>query len=791
MKRIVTLLLIWAVCLSVLPLPTSAQETYNPYTDAEKESIYLRYLDIESDAETIFGENANVSYQKTLDRIENETIGFFKLELSWALDAASYLIGEYPDKQDYTEILANLMTMQSSDLAEQIQNQSQYDDLKDGMDYFMDAMSIVSDMTGVPSDVASIPSFLKDIAPIIDAVTGGAEVLIENGEQAKYYAVSIGDYVQSRLFLEAICKYADNKTLREVASSLLPSNHKLLEKRLEYLKDSLETSAVYQAKFFLENLSFKLLKETNLYKNKEIVKWFVDGAEKGIEFLLSVPSAAFKATILRGDILYGTSDTFNRYQEMKIVSDIADAIVKANHHVQTPSRYDSPDALNIIQTKCNYYKMLIVTHARGEYLIYQLLINDAGRLSDLKVLFDAFKEPGKTTESWYNKQVSVMLEYYDILNNIFVLADETETTTDLGNVPQEATEFNGHFYYIYNVDTGITWKGAKQYCESQGGYLVTITSPEEQEFISELVQNQEKRSYWIGLTDEEESGVWRWVTDEPFSYSNWGYNEPNHGYGGKEHYVAIVSYDTSYDYPIFLGEWNDHANDRDIVQFGFICEWESSASSTPPSENHYETDSALGKYLAAAAKTTETGSWSEQLTLEADMSIAYEGGRIKTKMTLTADSDVSNYVENDLSQIEISSLANMKVMGQTYSWSTEYYDGVAHYEYTEPFQQSQSLKISPDFFNFEASVPEGAILTEEVSGNQIRFVISGKAMTETGIAAVQQISGVNNLEYEDVEVIATLSDTGSIEQVVMNFDAAMEFQGYDADVTYKIQYAFR
>lgn len=160
--------------------------------------------------------------------------------------------------------------------------------------------------------------------------------------------------------------------------------------------------------------------------------------------------------------------------------------------------------------------------------------------------------------------------------------------TDFGNIQYEsqkkgkfepsdilvdAVEFNGHYYYVYNLDTVTTWEEAKEYCESQGGYLATITSPEEQAFISDLVQNQEKRSYWIGLTDEEELGNWEWVNGETFSYSNWGQNEPNHGYGGTEHYVAIVSYDTKYDYPIFLGEWNDHTNDKDIEQFGFICEW--------------------------------------------------------------------------------------------------------------------------------------------------------------------------------------------------------------------------
>lgn len=363
------------------------------------------------------------------------------------------------------------------------------------------------------------------------------------------------------------------------------------------------------------------------------------------------------------------------------------------------------------------------------------------------------------------------------------VAEKYEEDKELGKLDQSSlptgvVSFNGHYYYVYDIDTITDWNMAQEYCEAQGGYLATITSPEEDAFLYSYITDAGYSSVMFGLTDQEQTDDWHWVTGEELSYQNWHPGEPNHQ-GGYEHYGMYYSKNTD-------GTWNDGSGRGGP----FLCEWGEYNVTTPPSENHYETDSALGKYLAAAAKTTETGSWSEQLTLEADMSIAYEGGRTKTKVTLTADSDVSNYAEDDLSQIEITSLANMKVMGQTYAWSTEYYDGVAHYEYTEPFQRSESLEIPPDFFDFEASIPEEAILTEEVSGNQIRFIVSGEEMTETGIAAVQQMSGVNNLECEDVEVIATLNDSGSINQIVMNFDASVKYQGYDADVTYKIQYTF-
>ena len=134
----------------------------------------------------------------------------------------------------------------------------------------------------------------------------------------------------------------------------------------------------------------------------------------------------------------------------------------------------------------------------------------------------------------------------------------------------------------------------------------------------------------------------------------------------------------------------------------------------------------------------------------------------------------------------ISEMENGKVY---YVWNTEYKDGVANYQYTEPFQKSQSLEIDPTFFDFETITSE-AILEEEASGNEIHFIVSGKKISETGISAIQQISGIENLNCGDVEVTVTLSDSGCIHQLLMNFDASVKYQGYDADVAYKVQYNF-
>lgn len=564
MKKIISLLLVITLCFSVLPISAFAQNAVNDYTDDEKEFIFLKYTNNEHMLDALFSNDTAIAYWSMVNDTEDN--GFLK----WSIDKASQIIGEYPDKQDYAEILANLIMMQSGDIAEQVQNQSQYDDLKGGFDYAMDIVGIAEDFVGGAK-------LLETISPIIDAATGGAEVIIDNVEQAKYYETSIRDYAQSKLFLEAVRNYAENKELRSAASSLLVANDKLLESRLEYLSNSAATLADYEAGFFVENLSFALLKTADIYQSDETVKWYVDCGEKlsdSIGAIFSAGSFAFNMTMLAGDIGFGTSDTFNRYQEMKIVSDVAGAIVEANSQIVIPQNADADSVLTDIQTKCDYYKMLISTHARGEYLVYQLLVNDAGLLSDFRVLFDYFKEPGETTDGWYTRQIDCMTDYYDILERMFEVSDVDvpHGLYDDIDVPDNAVEFNGHYYYIYDFagllpDESNTWENALGYCEGVNGYLATITSQEENDFLFAYMKQEGYSSAYFGLSDSTNEGTWTWCNGEQSSYTNWHNNEPN-GENSNEDYALFY-------YKYSDGTWNDGDFENRTANSGtaFICEW--------------------------------------------------------------------------------------------------------------------------------------------------------------------------------------------------------------------------
>jgi len=101
---------------------------------------------------------------------------------------------------------------------------------------------------------------------------------------------------------------------------------------------------------------------------------------------------------------------------------------------------------------------------------------------------------------------------------------------------------NGH-YYAMGAPKAETWDEARAAAESfvfKGvhGHLVTITSAEENDFLS---RNFNPLSLWIGASDAEVNGEWRWVVGpeagelfwlggadgQAFGYANWADGEPN------------------------------------------------------------------------------------------------------------------------------------------------------------------------------------------------------------------------------------------------------------------------
>lgn len=86
------------------------------------------------------------------------------------------------------------------------------------------------------------------------------------------------------------------------------------------------------------------------------------------------------------------------------------------------------------------------------------------------------------------------------------------------NVSSGEKTFNGHSYT--HIMTYMSYSEAKAYAEARGGYLATINSAEEQNFLAQYLYSDCAQTYlWLGMTN---SYNWDyWGTGEKVIYTNW------------------------------------------------------------------------------------------------------------------------------------------------------------------------------------------------------------------------------------------------------------------------------
>jgi hypothetical protein len=88
----------------------------------------------------------------------------------------------------------------------------------------------------------------------------------------------------------------------------------------------------------------------------------------------------------------------------------------------------------------------------------------------------------------------------------------------------------------------MNWDDAEVYAESLGGYLTTVTSQAENDFLWNTFNLSNPSSLYLpvlgGFQPQgtlEPDICWQWITGETWNYTNWGPTQPDDAWGGQDY----------------------------------------------------------------------------------------------------------------------------------------------------------------------------------------------------------------------------------------------------------------
>jgi len=112
------------------------------------------------------------------------------------------------------------------------------------------------------------------------------------------------------------------------------------------------------------------------------------------------------------------------------------------------------------------------------------------------------------------------------------------------------------------INGSFTWAQAKVDAQKRGGQLASVGSKEDWGKIFAILPNKNgSEGYaWLGATDQDMEGVWKWADGKSMTYSNWSSGEPNNSHS--EDFLVVFGKERGHTW----NDWSGANKTRYVLQ---------------------------------------------------------------------------------------------------------------------------------------------------------------------------------------------------------------------------------
>lgn len=414
MKRFISFVLAFAVLLSLSV--TASASNYNDFLNIKDESqydmeAYYQELWINYEANTSYlwnyiCEDQCNSYVQIANHFEGN--GWYEFATRWTEQELT--------KERYVEILVNLMSLMDYTTHDMIEKQVDADTLKTFGDYALDVSEILVGTVTLHSAFGSrVTEPMKKIATATGLTSGAAELTVDTIEAYKYLDWTLQTYEHHDSFLTAIIQNTDDELLQNAAIELSDIVNKTFYCKINAVSDISESTAEYIGKdvFFDTIVLDKMLANASILDLSESDFAILDLLKNTYSVFTTSLSYIQDWSVFISDMLGGSSDVMNRYNEMRALTAIREALIKQAELY----RNNIKNAHNYVEIGklCVLMKDLVCINYRGEYCVHEMLVHD-GQAFSLVVKWNGEK---MTYDEIFERTKLYTAAYIDAIDSIF------------------------------------------------------------------------------------------------------------------------------------------------------------------------------------------------------------------------------------------------------------------------------------------------------------------------------------------------------------------------------------